>query len=170
MVSACQLFRLFPAAWRARYGDEFLATMGNSPLGIRNTFDILLAAIDAWLSADVRNATRAWSPATNRGGTPMLKSLLTCDRKSSGVTPRDGLIGAAVMLTVNFTFVGIAIWLHRSGWVAPAEMLKGLAFPASFTLSMPWWLMKGSPWKAQCAIVVGTLLLLIAQSWGALKM
>jgi hypothetical protein len=33
-------------------------------------FDVFVVAIDAWLSADVRNATRAWSAATNGGGMP----------------------------------------------------------------------------------------------------
>ena len=30
------------------------------------------------------------------------------------------------------------------------------------TISLPFWLMKGQPWKAQAAIVGGTLLVLIA--------
>jgi hypothetical protein len=165
MVNASRLLRLYPPAWRARYGEEFLATVGEEPLGARQVFDIVMVAIDAWLSADVRNATRAWSPATNGGGMPMLKTMLACDRRKVGVTTRDGLIGAGIMLAVNFLFAGLGVWLHRSGWTVMGETLKGLAFPASFTLSMPWWLMKGYPWKAQCVIVGGTLLVLIALSW-----
>ena len=94
--------------------------------------------------------------------------MLTCGR-SSKVTPRDGLIGAGIMLAVSLFLSGLGIWAHRSGWPATAEMLKGLAFPASFTVSMPWWLMKGSPWKAQVVIVGVTLLILVLATWVASK-
>jgi hypothetical protein len=168
MTTARRLLRLYPPAWRARYGEEFLAMAGEGALSARNAFDIVMVAIDAWLSSDVRNATRALRPAPDGGGIPMLKTMLTCGR-SPGVTTRDGLIGAGVMLAVTFSFSGLGVWLHRSGWPVTGEMLKGLAFPASFTLSMPWWLMKGSPWRAQCVIVGGTVLVLIALSWVATR-
>src|SRR5262245_58795621 len=99
------------------------------------------------------------------GGPAMLKTIMECRDRRSGVTPRDGLIGAGVMLAVSFICSGLGIVLRRSGWLVTGEILKGLAFPASFTLSMPWWLMKGSPWKAQVVIVGGTLLVLLVLTW-----
>ena len=42
------------------------------------------------------------------------------------------------------------------------EILTNLSFPGSLTLSMPFWVMKGQPWKAQVVIVGVTLALLIA--------
>jgi hypothetical protein len=175
-MTATRLLRLYPPAWRARYGDEFLATAGEAPLSARNVFDIVMVAIDAWLSSDVRNATRAWSPAAdsgraaaNGGGMPMLKTMLQCGRTSSGVTPRDGLIGAGAMLAISFLFSGVGIVLRRSGWTVTGEFLKGLAFPASITLSMPWWLMKGTPKRAQAAILGFTMALLIAATFIATK-
>ncbi|HET8947467.1 MAG TPA: hypothetical protein VFQ07_10825, partial [Candidatus Polarisedimenticolia bacterium] len=133
-MTAGRLLQLYPPAWRARYGDEFLATVGEGSLSARNVFDIVMVAIDAWLSSDVRNATRAFSPAdgggttkpVNRGGMPMLKTMLHCGRTGSGVTPRDGLIGAGVMLAVSFGLSGLGILAHRSGWPALGEGLKGL--------------------------------------------
>jgi hypothetical protein len=41
------LIRLYPAAWRARYGDEFEALLDERPLGPFDVADVLLAAIDA---------------------------------------------------------------------------------------------------------------------------
>ena len=178
MPTAERLLRLYPPAWRARYGEEFLATAGEGPLSARNVFDIVTVAIDAWLSSDVRNATRAPlradrmsvapTPATHGGGIPMLKTMLKCGR-TTGVTPRDGLIGAGILLAVNLSFVGVGMLLRRSGWPETGQALLSLAFPASFTISMPWWLMKGTPWKAQAVIVAGTLLILIALTWVATK-
>ncbi len=41
------LVRLYPAGWRARYGDEFEALLEERPLGPFDVADIVLAAIDA---------------------------------------------------------------------------------------------------------------------------
>ena len=62
MVSASQLLRLFPAAWRVRYGDEFLATteMRRSEFA---THSMLAAAPDLMQRCALRNQRlihRAW--------------------------------------------------------------------------------------------------------------
>lgn len=43
------LLRLFPARWRARYGDEFEAMLAERPMGPFDVADVLLAALDAHL-------------------------------------------------------------------------------------------------------------------------
>jgi hypothetical protein len=43
------LLRLYPARWRARYGDEFTAVLEERPLGPFDAADILLGALDAHL-------------------------------------------------------------------------------------------------------------------------
>jgi hypothetical protein len=43
------LIRCYPAGWRARYGDEFLALLEERPLGPYDVADILLGALDARL-------------------------------------------------------------------------------------------------------------------------
>ena len=43
------LIRCYPARWRARYGDEFLALLEERPLGPYDVPDILLGALDARL-------------------------------------------------------------------------------------------------------------------------
>ncbi len=122
------LVRLYPRRWRERYGDDFLATVGHGPVSPRHVVDILFGAIDAWLSREMRP--------------------FACARTRSAVTPRDGLLGAAIMLAAAFV-------MRRFGFTS-------LAFPVSFTVSMPFWLMKGQPRIAQIAIVGGTLLVLVA--------
>jgi hypothetical protein len=54
------LIRLYPASWRARYGDEFEAVLEEQPLGPFDVADILLAALDAHLHL------RGLDAATNR--------------------------------------------------------------------------------------------------------
>ena len=43
------LIKLYPARWRARYGDEFEAILEERPLGPFDVADILLGALDAHL-------------------------------------------------------------------------------------------------------------------------
>jgi hypothetical protein len=43
------LLRLYPASWRARYGDEFEALLEERPLGPFDVADVLLSAFDAHL-------------------------------------------------------------------------------------------------------------------------
>ena len=47
------LVRLYPAAWRARYGPEFEELLADRPPTIRDVVDIVLAAADARLSPQV---------------------------------------------------------------------------------------------------------------------
>ncbi len=63
------LIRLYPAAWRARYEDEFLAVLEERPLSPFDAFDILLGALDARLrprSLAVELAPRRNSPMNAR--------------------------------------------------------------------------------------------------------
>lgn len=162
MPGAERLLRLYPRAWRERYGEEFLATVGQGALSLQQVMDIVSGAIDAWLSADVRRATTAVRAAPS-GGEPMkLKSMMICERTKLRYTKRDSLIGAGVMIGATLLFLLLGIAAQRDGWVATGEILKSLAFPGSLTLSMPFWLMKGQPWKAQAVILGGTLALLVA--------
>ena len=52
------LLRLYPEAWRARYGSEFEALLVERPPSTRDLFDIALAAVDAHLSPQVESPAR----------------------------------------------------------------------------------------------------------------
>jgi hypothetical protein len=157
-----RLLRLYPRAWRNRYGAEFLATVEPGSLNVQQVIDIVSGAIDARLSSEVRRATAASRVAPSGGGSMIAKSLTICERNQTRYTKRDALIGAGVMLgaTLAFTIAGVAI--RRAGWPATGEVIVSLSFPGSLTLSMPFWVMKGQPWKAQLVMVGGTLALLVA--------
>ena len=169
MASAAGLLRLYPRAWRERYGEEFLATAGSGALRTQVVFDIVLGAIDAWLSADTRAATRAYRVAASGGGLPMLKSMMTCGSANPRITTRDGLVGAGAMLVTTLLFSVGGIAAKRAGWTVTGEILKSLAFTGPLVISMPFWLMKGQPWKAQAVIIGGTFLILFAAIWIATK-
>ncbi|HEX2465859.1 MAG TPA: hypothetical protein VHR17_14650 [Thermoanaerobaculia bacterium] len=165
MTTAEGLLRLYPRAWRDRYGEEFLAIVGNDALHVQQMIDIVMGAIDAWLSLDVRRAAKTYSTASNEGGSTLLKSMMACERGNFRASIRDGLIGAGVMIVGSLILSGLLFASARAGWTMTREILKGLSFTAPFVISMPFWLMRGQPWKAQTAIVVGTLVVLVTLSY-----
>ena len=161
MPRAERLLRLYPRAWRQRYGEEFLATLGHGTLHPQQVIDIVSGAIDAWLSADVRRAATTGRIAASAEGSTMLKSMMICGQAKARYTTRDGLIGAGVMMGATLVLSMLAIAVKRGGWPVTGEVMLNVAFLGSLTLSMPFWLMKGQPWKSQVAIVGGTLALLV---------
>ena len=95
----------------------------------------------------------------------MLKSLVFCEQKKLRYTTRDSLLGAAVMIVGTIIFSLVGITLRREGWVVAGELVTSLGFFAALTLSLPFWLMKGQPWRAQVVIVGITLALLTAAGY-----
>jgi hypothetical protein len=163
-----RLLRLFPRAWSERYGDEFLALAGSGPLNVQLFVDIVSAAIDAWLSTDVRNATGTFH-AVSSGGKSVksmtLSSLIACERRHNRYTTRDALIGAGVMIGASLLLSTAGIAVKRNGWPTAGDILIQQSFLWSLMLSVPFWLLKGQPRKAQVVIVLATLLLAGAISY-----
>jgi hypothetical protein len=54
-----RLLRLYPAAWRARYGEEMLAILEARPVGLRGRLDLVRGALDVNLHPD----RPSWLPA-----------------------------------------------------------------------------------------------------------
>ena len=81
---------------------------------LQQMIDIVMGAIDAWLSLDVRRAAKSYSTASNEGGSTLLKSMMACERGNFRVSIRDGLIGAGVMIVGSLILVGFAL-RQRSG-------------------------------------------------------
>jgi hypothetical protein len=160
-MTARQLVHLYPRTWRERYGEEFLETAGSGPLGVQQIVDIVSGAIDARLSSGARRATIATGGA-REGGLTMNVSSFVCAGHKVRYTTRDALVGSVVMVLASLAFLAIGIVARRNGFLASGESFKAVAFPVSLLLSMPFWILKGQPWKAQAVIIGGTTGLLIA--------
>jgi hypothetical protein len=48
-VKTASLVRLYPSAWRRRYGDEMIALLEVAPVRARMRLDLVRGALDAWL-------------------------------------------------------------------------------------------------------------------------
>lgn len=155
-MTAQRLLRLYPRAWRHRYGDEFLAVVGPGRITLQQAIDIASGAVDAWLSTDVNTATRV---AAAEGGS-MLRTMI-CRKSEVRYTTRDAVIGAIVMIVGSIVFVLLGTALKQLGLDAIGEAILSMGFMAAFMLSLPFWLMKGQPWKAT-ALLIGTTVFLLA--------
>lgn len=159
-MKAARLLRLYPRAWRDRYGEEFLEVVGQGSVTLQQTIDIVSGAIDAWLSTDVRAATRVAAV----GGEWMVRTMV-CRKSETRYTKRDGAIGAAVMIAATILFTMAGTLLSQRGRSELGEGIMNIGFMAAFMLSTPFWLTKGQPWKAQAAIVGGMLAFLVLIGW-----
>jgi len=93
----------------------------------------------------------------------MIRNLASaCDRPKSPPTRRETLTGAGVMIAGTLFLTILGVVARRVGWTVTGEVLLGISFPASLTLSMPFWLMKGTPRSVAVAIVSLTLVFLFA--------
>lgn len=161
-MEAERLLRLYPRAWRDRYGEEILAVVGSGPLGAQQAIDLIAGALDAWLSSDVRRATRPARAPANEGGNLMWQAMkASCAQPGLRMTRRDAVIGALVVLGTTAVFALLGVAARRRGLDVAYQVLMSLAFPGSVVLSMPFTYLKGQPWRAQAAIMGVTLLLVV---------
>lgn len=87
-----------------------------------------------------------------------LKTRL-CETESR-VTTRDGLIGGAMIIGSSLAAVLISTLLDRAGHGVIGEAIMLFGWQVGFLLSMPFWLTKGQPVRAQ-AVVVGVPLVIL---------
>jgi len=165
-MTADRLLRLYPRAWRERYGEEFLETVGSGALQLQQIIDIVAGAIDAWTSPSVRRQTRSGSVDRTSQGDPMATILGTiCTRTTLRYTTRDALIGAGVMLATTLVMSAAGIILKARGLTLTGEMLVTNAFFVSLVLSMPFWVLKGQSWRAQLALTAIPIIILLGISY-----
>lgn len=150
-----QLLPLYPPAWRARYGEEFVAMVGTDRLHVQQVVDIVSGAIDAWLSASSRRADVA-AAGVQEGKTMRSLSFVCVDSKLR-YSVRDALIGAIVLAIAAVVFAFVERVARQAGFVLTAQTLHIVATPAAVTLSMPFWALKGQSRRVQAAVVIVTV-------------
>jgi hypothetical protein len=169
-VRIAQLIRLYPPAWRRRYGDEFVEMLGDRPLGARKTIDVVMGAVDAWTSRRVRGGAAAAAGSSRSGGDAMVRMLkLRCSNSSVRYTKRDALISAGVLVFGSTLLVVAGIFFDRAQYPVLADVLKSLSFPVALVISMPFALTKGQPMRVQIVISAVTIALLFLATWVATK-
>ncbi len=150
-----RLVRLYPARWRARYGDEFEALLEERPLGPFDVADILLGALDAQLRlrggpADIKHG-KGFSMSLRIGGFAAIVGA--------------GLLASAGMLSSDLVAVDAAVQpvMLVAGLTALLIALAGLsAFQARVASRIIW--------AAFALTAIGTIVALVGSvalvTWG----
>jgi hypothetical protein len=147
--------KLYPRDWRARYGDELSAMVGDRPLSLPNAIDLIAGAIDARFTKEKKMPS-------------VLRSA--CLTRTEPQTVADGLRGAGVMIGASLIFLALGMIAKREGYPDTAETLKGMSFPVSLVLmSHVMYMRKQSP-IAKWIITGGSLALLTVISFVATKL
>jgi hypothetical protein len=124
------LLRLYPARWRARYGDEFAALLQERQLGPFDVADVLLAALDAHLHL---RGLGSWSE--HRRGFPMSLRIGAYAAIAGGALMLTGLLWASLDAADSDP----GIWLFLAGMVSLLVALAGLsAFQAREHPALVW--------------------------------
>lgn len=139
------LINVYPARWRVRYGDEFLAILEERPLGPFDVADILLGALDAQLWLRGHGA----EPSQTRGITMSLRiggiaAIIGAPLWTGGFVIINGVFGnvdvrtSAVMLVAGslallVALAGLSAFQAR---VQPALAWVAFALPAAGTVGV----------------------------------
>lgn len=127
------LLRLYPRAWRDRYGEEVAVMLQNAPRTLRLALDLVAGAIDARLNPQ-------WTPrldAVQEGRKTMGSLLAYC--QPEGVSRADHVRSMAWMLGATVVLSLVYIVLKRMyGANALVEAFGIAALPIAMTLSMRW--------------------------------
>lgn len=159
------LLRLFPASWRVRYGDEFLALLDDQPPGRRRWFDIARCLVAAHLN---RPAPPHLDPAPLGGRALVIAALVLTGvlavlgavfvgtASQSALRKASELIAPLLVIT-PLAVVGALGWaLHRHGdrplrsalpiVMMDAFLLAVLALIAVATLTPQLGFFEQAPW------------------------
>jgi hypothetical protein len=154
------LVRLYPRAWRERYGAEMSAMLEQMPLTPAAVIDLVAGAIDARVAPHAVAASRTVS--TSEKEKAMFNSMMKRCAAGPALSTKDALTGAAVMLGSSLLFAIAYVYAaYRYQGNELVEAFGIMAFPAALLISMPFTYTKGHSRLTQ-AIIVGVSLAILA--------
>jgi hypothetical protein len=151
------LLRLYPKAWRKRYGDEFAEIVARQRLSPRLLIDIIGGAVDARLRPQVR---------TNKGDVMTMGFLKRCAAGGPQLSKSDQLMGAAATVVFSLLFAslyGLASYVYRGNDLVDAFGI--MTFPGALVVAMSFTYLKGHSTASKVLIAGGLLLTLGAISY-----
>jgi len=160
------LLRLYPKAWRARYGAEFAAVLDMQPVSLGLVMDVIAGALDARLSPQVHTTSM---PAMDRGETMMTESLMArCRDGGPALSTRDGLFAGVGMLVASVVGATAYIWLsYRFHHIPAVDAVGYTIFPAITLVYAQLAYLRRRPALTQALLVGGGLTAMYLFMFGA---
>jgi hypothetical protein len=118
--------RLYPHAWRERYGDELEELLASEPRTLRMGLDLIAGAIDA-------HENPQWTPvaAPEGGHKTMITFLSSCGRAS--YTPKQQRWSAILMIGGSIGL--ILVYLGLKSWFGKSVMTEALLY-STFNIAL----------------------------------
>ena len=160
------LIRLYPPAWRRRYGRELAELLAAQPMSFRTAVDLVAGAVDAWLNPQ---SSTAVTTTDAKGARAMLPKMLQLRSGGYGpeVTVADSLKAAAVTIVGTLARVGVltgAIKLY--GKNPYFESLLAMGWLVPFLFSQHYTYLKGRSARVQAVLIGGPAVIVIAIALG----
>jgi len=157
------LVRLYPPAWRRRYGREMTELIATQPASFGTAIDLIAAAIDAWLNP--QSSTVVVATADAKGAGTMLPRMLQlkCAGYGPKITKADNLKAGALVIGGSLLAALAYMWATaRYGRDPYLESLFFVSWLVFFVFSQHYNTLKGRPALVQAVLIGGQAAVVIA--------
>ena len=156
------LLRLYPRAWRRRYGSEMQALLAKGDLSLRTVADVVAGAIDARFNPQMMTMNRTAVTDGDQTMTRAFRCSVAGASKSEQWRSAAWMAGGSLVLTL----IGILVQI-QVGKNSFSEGMLYAAFPASLMLSSECTYLKRYSSRARIVMSVGGALVVVLMMWGA---
>lgn len=160
------LIRLYPPAWRRRYGRELAELIATQPVSFSTAIDLAAGAIDAWLNPQSSTAAAA---VDAKGAEAMVPEMLQlkCAGYGANVTKADNVkAGAIVIVGSLVTAIAYTWFTWQYGKDPYLESLLMISWLVFFVFSQHYTTLKGRPGRVQAVLIGGQSAILLAIALG----
>ena len=134
------LVRLYPAQWRARYGDEFAAVLAGQRVSVGLLLDVIGGAVDAHLHPQVLQSNSNQFPNPNQGEDTMTIAMFArcaaggpkLSREESRFASRLAIVSALAMASLYLVLTKI----FRQAPAVQAVIYASIVFTSSIKFQM----------------------------------
>jgi len=147
------LVKLYPPAWRRRYGRELTELIAAQPASFGTAIDLVAGAVDAWFNP--QSSTTAMAADAKGAGTMVPKMLkLRCAGYGPEVTAADSRKAAAVTIGGSLALVAASMWaMAYYGRNPYFDSLLTMGWLLPFLFSQHYTTYKGRPARVQAVLI-----------------
>ena len=157
-----RLIKLYPPAWRRRYGRELAELISTQPASFGTAIDLIAGAVDAWLNPQSSTASTAADP---KGAEPMVTKMVQLRFAGDGpnVTAADHLKAAAVTIGGTLALVLPLSWaIVRYGKDPYLLSFTTVSWLVPYLFSQRYTTLKGRSGRVQAVLIGGPAAIVIA--------
>ena len=121
------LVKLYPPAWRRRYGRELTQLIATQPMSVTTAIDLVAGAIDAWMRPQ---SSAAVSVTSGTEGATMLAKMMQLRCAGHGPTVTSADVWKSLMVTLGGTVVLTLFWIWANRRFAQNPYIDALGLMA----------------------------------------